>query len=290
MVSHMTTTSWHNIPHVCYLYEPDITDFYDEYKKLAKDKEKNGNKISFNTIMIKTIVEGLKAAPELNALIKYNHKKGEGTVQICSDINISLPWLLPDGRMITPVISNVESKDLVDISKSIAEMGKKIANTNVDELLYRAVVTDTLKELGSFHLGIFKRILAAKVSFHSIKGLSGQDKKDYYLIPEDERLTDGNLVSGTVTISNVGSLYKEQKGHLGLLEIIPPQIFAVGLGAIQEKPGIFMKDNLHKEIGIRKFLPMCLAFDHRAVDFNALTPFLKKLDEIFAWPILIRNW
>ena len=27
VVSHMTATSWKSIPHVSYLYEPDITDF-----------------------------------------------------------------------------------------------------------------------------------------------------------------------------------------------------------------------------------------------------------------------
>jgi pyruvate/2-oxoglutarate dehydrogenase complex dihydrolipoamide acyltransferase (E2) component len=96
--------------------------------------------------------------------------------------------------------------------------------------------------------------------------------------------------NGTVTVSNIGSLYKEQKGFFGLLEIIPPQIFAIGVGAIQEKPGVFIDDKGEMAIGIRKILPLCLVFDHRAVDFSAVVPFLKKTDQIFLKPDVIRKW
>jgi pyruvate dehydrogenase E2 component (dihydrolipoamide acetyltransferase) len=149
---------------------------------------------------------------------------------------------------------------------------------------------DTIKELKHFNLNVLQRILAAKVTFHPIRNLSGKDKKDYYLIPEDDRLTSENLTSATVTISNIGSLYKDQKGFFCILEIVPPQIFAIGLGAIQEKPGVFLNDHGEKEIGIRKIIPMCLAFDHRAVDFIELIPFLQKMDEIFAKPDVIHSW
>jgi len=131
--------------------------------------------------------------------------------------------------------------------------------------------------------------LATKISRYKMKGLAGKEKEAYYKIPENERLTERDIRSGTVTVSNIGSLYKEQKGFLGLLEIIPPQVFVIGIGSIQEKPGVYLQ-NGNKEIGIRKILPMCLAFDHRAVDFNSVVPFLKKLDEIYAKPTIIHKW
>ena len=31
IVAAMTTDSWQNIPHVCYMYEPDVTAFYKEF-------------------------------------------------------------------------------------------------------------------------------------------------------------------------------------------------------------------------------------------------------------------
>lgn len=290
VVSHMTSESWKNIPHVSYLYEPDITDFYREYKLFTTTQKQDGKKLSWNTIILKMIAEGLKCAPELNSHIFYQHSKGEGTLRVFDEINISLPWLLPDGRMITPVILNAGSMTLQELSNAVYELREKIDNTNIDELLYQAVKTDTLKELKKFNLGIFRRIFAAKISFHPTRGLKGKEKAAYYNIPIHRRLTDHNLTAGTVTVSNIGSLYREQKGHFGILEIIPPQILAIGLGAIQEKPGVYVEDDGQKKIGIRKVLPMCIAFDHRAIDFNTLIPFLKKLDEIFAQPSVIHSW
>ncbi len=290
VVSHMTSKAWMTVPHVSYLYEPDITDFYREYQALSNEKAHAGQKLSFNTVMMRVIVEGLKSAPELNAIISYHHKKGEGSLKICKDINICVPWLLSDGRMITPVIPHAESKTLNVLSESVSELDEKIRNTNIDELLYQAVFSDTIKELRKFHLGIFKRILASQISFHRVKGLTGKAKKAYYKLPEASRLSEQNLISGTVTVSNIGSLYKEQKGYFGLLEIIPPQVFAIGLGAVQKKPGVYVEINGNETIGIRKVLSMCLVFDHRAVDFSSLVPFLKTLDQIFLKPEIIRGW
>ena len=290
VVSHMTSKSWRDIPHVSYLYEPDVTEFYREYRMLAGEWAGAGKKLSFNTLMLRAILEGLKSSPKLNALVSYSPKKSEGSLKTCSNINISVPWMLRDGRMITPVILNAESKTLEGLSDSVGELAAKIENTNVEELLYQAARADTLSELKKLHLGIFRRIFASQISFHRIRGLSGKEKSKYYRTPEEKRLTDRNLISGTVVVSNIGSLYPEQKGCFGLLEIIPPQVLAVGLGAIQEKPGVCTTPEGEKAIGIRNFLPMCLAFDHRAVDFSALVPFLKTLDRIFAEPGIIRTW
>ena len=287
VVSHITSLSWQNIPHITYLYEPDISDFYNEFNKLKQLKEKSGKKVSINTILLKVIIEGLKADPELNALLDYNQRKARGKVYVCEDINLTVPWKLADGRMITPTLLNTGSLSLDELADAVSLLGKKIANTNIDELLHQAAIQDTLNEVKKVNLGMVPRILA---NFSRLKGLSGKAKKAYYGISKEERLTDSDLTSGTVTVSNIGSLYKAQRGFFGLIEIIPHQIFAIGLGAIQEKPGVFTNKNNEKEVGIRNILPMCLVFDHRAVDFDAVIPFIKKLDEIFAQPEVIRNW
>lgn len=97
-------------------------------------------------------------------------------------------------------------------------------------------------------------------------------------------------MNGTVTISNIGSLYREQRGYLGLLELVPPQVLAIGVGAVQDKPGLFVDQAKGQQIGIRKFIPICLVFDHRAFDFFALVPLLKRLDTIFAGPEEAFGW
>ena len=192
--------------------------------------------------------------------------------------------------MITPTIPNADKMSLNDISEYISVISNKIEKTNINEILYRAIFCDTVNEIKKFNLGIIRRILTSKISRNRVKGLKGNEKKDYYKIPVNQRLTEKDIMSGTVTVSNIGSLYKEQRGFFSLLEIIPPQVFAIGLGSIQEKPGVYLNQNGNKDIGIRKILPMCLAFDHRAVDFNSIVPFLKRIDEIFSNPNIIHKW
>jgi len=289
-VSHKTTSSWQNIPHVSYVYEPDITDFYNEFTTLAKERKNVGYKITFNTVMIKVIVEGLFVSPDLNSYIEYNHSKTEGLTHILDEINVSIPWVLSDGKMITPTIPNAGKMSLNDVSNYILNLSKRIEKTNIDEMLYKAVFADTVNELKKFNLSIIRRIIASQITRYRIKGLEGKEKEDYYKIPENERLTEDDIMSGSVTVSNIGSLYKEQRGFFALLEIIPPQVFAIGLGSVQERPGVYVQKNGNKEIGIRKILPMCLVFDHRAVDFSSIVPFLKRLDEIFAKPNVIHKW
>lgn len=248
IVAHMTSKSWKKVPHVSYIYQPDITDFYAEYRKIAgKDR------ITINTIMLKVIAEGLLSAPTLNAHLEYNDETKKGQLQYKKDINISIPWQMPNGTMFPLAIHKVNELSLTEIAESIARLGEKVEKTDLTELVGMLV-----KETPSSTTN---------------GGLTVEDIK-----------------GGTVTVSNVGSLYKEQKGHFSLLEIIPPEVFVVGIGAIQEIAGVYSDENGSKQIGIRKVLPMTLVFDHRAVDFSALVPFLKKLDEIFAFPSVINKW
>lgn len=57
-----------------------------------------------------------------------------------------------------------------------------------------------------------------------------------------------------------------------------------------EKPLVVKKSDGRKEIEARSVLPICIAFDHRALDFGEIVPFMKRLDEIFEHPSVIRSW
>ncbi len=138
LVANQTAKSWEEVPHVAYLYEPDATEFYQAYLRRREELSGQGLRLTLNTLLLKAVAEGLKAAP--------------------------------------------------------------------------------------------------------------------------------------------------------LLEILPPQVFAVGISALQEKPGVYTDQRGEKAIGVRRYLPMCLAFDHRVMDFSGLVPFLKRMDEIFASPAEIGTW
>lgn len=290
IVSHMTSASWQNTPHVVYVYEPDITDFYNEFRQLSQSRIKSSGRITFNTVMLKVVAEGLKAAPELNSFVEYSRISTKGYLYICDSINISVPWILLDNRMFTPVVPNAEKKSIDEISHCIADIEKRISNTDINEMLYKTAYCETISELKKFRLSTLARVIASKSGRQKISHLKGHEKDIYYKIPESMRLTEKDILNATVTVSNIGSLYKEQKGFFGLLEIIPPQVLAVGIGSVQERPGVYTDRYGSKQIGIRRILPMSLAFDHRAVDFSSLVPFLKRLDQIFMYPAVIRKW
>lgn len=123
-----------------------------------------------------------------------------------------------------------------------------------------------------------------------VHSLSGAEKRAYYSIPVKDRLTTHDIQQGTTTISNFGSVYRDQKGMCTLLEIIPPQTTAFAVNAVQDKPVVVKKENGEKSIEIRQVLPITVAIDHRALDYGDCVPFFKKLDEFLKNPEILHSW
>lgn len=289
VVAYATYNSWVGTPHVSYLYEPDITDFYNYYSE-HKNKLGNGTSISFNTIMLKIIAEGLKAAEQLNTLIEFDPKSKVGYLKTAEHVNIALPWLLENGKMITPTVPDVGNKSLIEITDYIKDIDRRIKNTNIDQMLYDVSVSETLSDLRRFKLNAISQIFHGVFSKHRLKRTPRAEKKQYRALPKEDKLTGDDIFNASVLVSNIGSIFRQQRGALTLLEIVSPQTFVIGLNAIQERPGVYVDENGEKQIGIRKILPLCLAFDHRALDFADLIPFQDKLDSIFTNPEVIHTY
>ncbi len=284
IVANMTSESWRSIPHVSYMYEADVTELYSLYKQMNAEYR---TKVTFNTVILKIITEGLKAAPEMNSHINFNRRLVRGQINTFENIDISMPTILPDGKMMTVNLRNFENRDLDDMTAYINDVTRRAENTNLDEALFSVSLHDTLKGLKSGHLiKTVYRLIGSKTGKHRVRTLSGKKKREYEAIPDTERLTAYDLEQGTVTVSNIGSTYLGQKGAMALLEIIPPQVCAFGVGAVQKKPVACEND----KIEVRRILPVCIAFDHRALDFGEIVPFMKRLDEIFENPEIIYSW
>lgn len=290
MVAAMTAESWKTIPHVTYIYEPNVTRFFDEYKKLNKYRTLD-NKITFNTLIIKAITEGLKAAPIMNSHIEYSPNLVKGTLKTYEDINISMATILPSGEMMTTNCRDFDRKNLDEMSDYINDLRRRAEQSNLNEALYTISYNRTVKTIkeGKIIEGGL-RIIGAKTGKHRIKTLKGQAKKEYHSIPGTERLVDEDIEQGTITISNIGSLHLGQRGTIALLEIIPPQVCAIGIGAIQKRAVVETDKNGNDTLAVGQVLPLCIAFDHRALDFGDIIPFTKKLDEIFENPEIIHSW
>lgn len=291
IVANMTTESWVNIPHVTYNYEPDVTEFMIEYKRLNENCESEGAKITLNTIMLKIIVEGLKADPIMNSYIEFDKKLVRGTIHTFEDINISMPMVLPTGEMMTINLHNFENKSLDEMVDYINDVNRRVKNTNLNEVMFDVSLDNTLTALKKGEIKqTFYRLIGSKTGKHKVKTLSGKEKSDYYKIPEEDRLTKHDIEQGTITVSNIGSVYKQQRGETCLIEIVPPQVCAIAVGAVQDKPVVVTNENGEKEIAVRQVMPLCIVFDHRALDFGEIVPFIKKLDDIFEHPEIIHTW
>ena len=290
IVANMTAESWETIPHVTYNYEPDVTEFMIEYQRLNENCAPE-DKITLNTLMLKIIVEGLKADPAMNAHIDFDRKLVRGEIHTFEDINISMPMVLPNGEMMTINLHNFENKNLNQMADYIKDVNRRVANTNLNEVMFDVSLDNTLTALkhGKIKQTIY-RLIGSKTGKHKVKTLSGKAKKEYEAIPEKDRLTKRDIEQGTITVSNIGSTYRQQRGETCLLEIVPPQVCAIALGAVQDKPVVIVNENGEKEIAIRQVMPLCIAFDHRALDFGEIVPFIKRLDEIFEAPEIIHTW
>lgn len=290
MVAAMTEESWKNIPHVTYIYEPNVNRFFNEYKKLNMGRSEE-EKITFNTLMIKAITEGIKAAPIINSHFEYNPRLIRGTIKTYEDINISMPTILPSGEMMTTTCQDFDRKNLDEMSAYIKDLRRRAEQSDLNEAMYTVSFNRTVNTIKKGKIiEALLRILGAKTGKHKVRTLKGKAKKEYHSIPVTERLGDDDIQQGTITISNIGSLDINQKGAVALLEIIPPQVCAIAVGAVQKRPVVETDKHGHDIIKVGKVLPLCIAFDHRALDFGDIVPFTKKLDEIFEHPEIIHSW
>ncbi|MBQ2759267.1 MAG: 2-oxo acid dehydrogenase subunit E2 [Clostridia bacterium] len=286
MVAAMTTQSWREIPHVTYMYEPDaeaLCSFYaEEVKPLG---------ISFNTLMIKVLTEGLKAAIKMNSVLDYDRHYVKGKLTTHEKISISMPMILPNDEMMTVNLHGFHKKSMTQMTEYIEDIRRRAEKTNLTEAMYDISFNKTIGELKKGKIDVAaRRILGAKLGKHKVRTLKGKEKEEYESIPDTERLTKYDFEPGTITISNIGSLYPQQKGACTLLEIVPPQVTAIAVGSAQDKAVVITKEDESKEIAIRKVIPLCIAFDHRALDFGDIVPFLKRMDDIFENPAQIKDW
>lgn len=289
IVSNMTTESWNDIPHATMSYEADVTELLKECKKLNSISEE---KITINTLMLKIICEGLKAAPKMNCTLEFNKKLVRGTLNYHDNIDISMPMILHTGEMMTVNMHDMGNKSLDEMTRAINDTARRANNSDMNEVMFEVSLDNTLTGLkhGKI-LQTLRRLYGSKMpGRHQVKTLKGKAKKEYYSIPEKDRLTKHDIEQGTTTISNLGSIYRAQRGECFLLEIIPPQVSAFAVNAIQKKPIVTEDEFGSDKIEIRKILPITIAIDHRALDYGDCVPFFEKLDEIFSNPHMIFEW
>lgn len=289
--ANMTGESWEHITHSVVSYEADVTELMPLIKRMNEGADK-AHKITVNSVMLKIITEGIKVMPLINSHLEFDRKLVRGTLKVYDTINISVPMVLPTGEMMTVNLRDMESKSISEMDEAVKETVKKANNSNINEALYGVSFNDTIQGLKKGKvLQAVRRLYGSKMpGKHKVKTLKGDDKKKYYSIPENERLSQKDLEQGTITVSNLGSVYREGSQRCYMLQIVPPQTCVIALLSIRKEPVVVTDENGNDTIAIRSILPMTLAFDHRAYDYPDIIPFFRKLDEIFADPSVVEGW
>ncbi len=292
IVANMTTESWQNIPHVSYQYEPDVTKFVEEFKKFtAEHQGDSGAKITLNAVLLKAIAEAIEVDPVINAHMHYEKGLVRGKVTVFDNIDISVPWILPSGEMMTITMKDMGNKTLKEIAEYQADINRRLEKTNLTEALYSVSFHDTVEKLKKGHvLKAIKRLYGANTNKrHRIQRLKGEEKKAYNAIPVTDRITRDDLKQGTITVSNIGADTRGLSGECAMLMVIPPQVCVICIGAMQRRPVVVKGEDGNEKVEIRTILPLNICFDHRALDFGEVRPFISKMEEFFKNPEKILN-
>ncbi len=112
--------AWAVTPHVTQFDKSDITEFEKDRKKLSKQVEKQGAKLTVTSILIKIISEGLKKFPQFNSSIDMDKKE----IIYKKYFNIGVAVDTEYGLLV-PVIKNADKKNLVEISVELNELAQK---------------------------------------------------------------------------------------------------------------------------------------------------------------------
>jgi len=219
LIAEHMVMSKHTSPHVTSYVEADVTNIVLWREKVKKEFEKReGQKLTFTPIFIEAIAKAIKDFPMINISV-------DGTKIIKrKNINIGMATALPSGNLIVPVIKNVDTLNLLGITKQVNDLANRARNNK--------------------------------------------------LSPDD-------IQGGTYTITNVGSF----GNVMGTPIINQPQVAIMAVGAIKKKPAV-IETEAGDLIGIRHFMFLSHAYDHRVVDGALGGRFVRKVaDYLEQWDI-----
>lgn len=104
--------------------EVDMSNIMD-FRKLYKDDvlKKTGVKLGFMSAFSRAAVLAMRDIPAVNASIEGPH--GGDTIVYRDYVDVSVAVATEKG-LVTPVVRNVESMDMITIEQAIADLGKKV--------------------------------------------------------------------------------------------------------------------------------------------------------------------
>ena len=292
LTSNVLVNSQRDIPGTACNYEADVTGLWEEFCKLRDDC---GYKLTFNTLMLKILVEGLRAAPRLNAHFEYNHLSSSGRLIIKKHIDVAVAVCLDSGETFQIKVQQLEDKSLQETAFAVEDVKRRLQNTNLKRVMFKvggqrmlglASKGKIISTLAQFRSAYFGKAKIAK--------FSKLFKKKYRTVNTTDKPYDGlradDFTEGTVCFTNWGTLYDKLNVDITYIPPLYPQVFLFGTGRVKDTEYVTRDENGALQLKTKKVLPITLVFDHKIGGANDIIPFIKKLDEITENPEMIRTW
>lgn len=126
VVAERMSQSWNAVPRVTQFDEADITALTDLRKKHAQAYEKNGTRLTLTSFALKIVAEALKKFPVFNTSL--DQEAGEVIYKEYFHIGLAVDT---DQGLIVPVLRDVDKKDLLALSKDVADLAVKARDRKV---------------------------------------------------------------------------------------------------------------------------------------------------------------
>lgn len=119
IAEHMSQ-SVHTAAHYTYVEEVEVTELVRTRERMAKHIEKDGVKLSYLPFIVRAVVEGLRAYPQLNAHMDDARQE----LVVRKAINIGIALAAPEGLMV-PVVHGAGHKSLKHLAREIADLAER---------------------------------------------------------------------------------------------------------------------------------------------------------------------
>ena len=126
VIAQRMTESRLAIPEVTQFDEVDVTALNDLRKKLAPDYEKKGAKLTVTTFVLKAVANTLKK----HAIFNSSLDELANEIVFKEYVHLGLA-VDTEAGLLVPVIRDVDKKDLVQISKDVAELAAKARDRKI---------------------------------------------------------------------------------------------------------------------------------------------------------------
>jgi len=288
-VSYTLSQTARQVPHAAGNIEFDVTPVYEYGKSVVEELSKRRGTLTpdeirrkalhknFSAFYIKTIAHVLYHVPCLNAFLENSLWRNGGTLFLAEDINLGFTVHTKYG-VVRPFVKNPHLKDLATVSEEMRILTRKTRRTDVNHLYVRCFGKYLGTALRSVDVGSFKFLWL----YLRHRLTNGHIDPEFADVPIEEQLQPEEFIGTTSTVANIGM---SQEGHQTLTCVPLPEVFMWGLGHVRLEPRV-----VDGQVVPRYILPVCISFDHRALDGGDIFVGNEVMNRYIRNPQLIFDW